>query len=548
MSPKATARPAKKSKRKATTKNVEPDAAAKPHRVAVAKKVREKHLAVEQPTQTRDATALAPFSDLLLPYQIAYLMDRSPMKKLVKSRRIGGTWMQSLEDVLDCIDQPGLKVWFSSADLSAGAEYLDYVRMWVDVANLLVQTIVVSEDEIGSGDQAAEAYQVADPSEATATMLFFHNGSKICVLSSRPSAFRSKGGKLVLDEFAHHGADRDLWKAAQPIAGAWGFPIRILSTENGKGTVFHRLGNPEYESPLVEDDDAAPTTESSGWSVHQITIERAVADGMYDRVKGRPTTEEERKAYIRRLERQCINRAAFLEEFMCEAQDEAHALLTYDAIRAVEHEMQLGMHQVRGPIYVGVDVARRRDLTVIYVLEAVGRDLVLRHRVEMAKTKFALQKQVLWEILAHPKLVRALIDATGIGMQMAEEAQDRFGEYRVEAVTFTAAVKDHLATRLLQEFQDATIQLDPDKLQREGLHAVRKVVTGTNSVRYDAAHDEENGHADHFWALALAVSGARSSDTGEAEVMTNPSVAPSYFGGGQMTYSSAGLDRWAGMR
>ncbi|MEK7393825.1 MAG: hypothetical protein AAB214_14795, partial [Fibrobacterota bacterium] len=262
----------------------------------------------------------------------------------------------------------------------------------------------------------------------------------------------------------------------------------------------------------------------------------------------RPTTEEERKAYIKRLERQCINHAAFLEEFMCEAQDEAHALLTYDMIRAVEHEMHLGMDQVRGPIYVGVDVARRRDLTVIYVLESVGRDLLLRHRIELAKTKFALQKQILWEILAHPKLVRALIDATGIGMQMAEEAQDRFGEYRVEAVTFTAAVKDHLATRLMQEFQDATIQLDPDKLQREGLHAVRKVVTGTNAVRYDAAHDEVNGHADRFWALALAVSGARSSDTGSADVMSTPSVRSESHGGFQMSHSSSGLDRWAGMR
>lgn len=497
----------------------------------------------------RAADALAPFADLLLPYQVEYLKDRSQLKKLLKSRRIGGTWVQSLEDVLDCIERPGLKVWFSSSDLSAAVEYIDYVKMWTDVASLIVQTIVVAEDSIGSGDQAPDAFEVAAPGDATATMVLFHNGSKITALSSRPGAFRSKGGKVVLDELAYHNADRDLWKAAQPVAGAWGYPIRILSTENGKGTVFHQLGNPEFETRHGDEDDEDLL--GSGWSVHEITIERAVAEGMYDRVMGRPTTEQERRLYIRKLERQCLSKAAFREEFMCQAQDEAHALLTYEMIRAVERKDLPGIDAATGMLYLGMDVARKRDLTVIYVMELVGRDLVRRAFVEMHKTKFSAQKAVLWPLLRHPRLARALIDATGIGAQMAEEAQDDFGSWLVEAVTFTASVKDHLATRLVQEFQDSTLLIDDDPKQREGLHAVRKIVTGTNAVRYDAEHDSVNGHADHFWALALAVSAARSGSEGDARIHSSMPSGGSGGSGicaGMIGGSRQEFESWVKMR
>lgn len=498
---------------------------------------------------------LAPFADLLLPYQVRYLRDRSPMKKWVKSRRIGGTWTQSLEDVLDCVDKPGLKVWFSSADLSAGKEYLDYVRMWVDVANLLVQTVVVLEDELGSGDVTPAAIEVADPTEATATVVEFHNGSKICILSSNPSSFRSKGGKVVLDEFAHHGRDRDLWTAAQPVAGAWGFDIRILSTLKGKGNAFYRLGNPEFNRPDPDrpdpdqiDDQDDDDVAGSDWSVHTVTIDQAVADGMYDRVMRRPTTERERYLYIRRLRRQCLTQEQFDEEFRCIPNDEGHAFLSYPLIESAERDAILGLDQVKGPLYVGMDIGRKRDLSVIYAAEVVGQTLVTRRMVEMEKTRFAEQKRVLWEILSHPRFVRASIDANGIGAQLAEEAQEFFGVYRVDAVTPTAAIKDALATRLHQELEDGTLHIPRHERQKEGLHAVRKTVSATNQARYDAQHDEQNGHADHFWALAHCVAAARSGGQAPADALSRPPVREPVASFGGMTYSRSHLRSWANPR
>lgn len=512
-----------------------------------APKAAKKKAAPQQPESARqlpqrDLSSMRPFIDLLTNWQIRYIRDRSRLKKLKKSRRIGGTWIQALEDVLDCIETPHLKVWFSSADKSAGTEYIDYVLMWVGVANILVETAQVEESLLdGVTLEAKESLEVADEEEASATVVTFHNGSKITALSSNPSQFRSKGGKVVLDEFAHHKRDRELWKAAQPVA-LRGHSIRILSTPNGKSCAFYRLGNP---------DATGKPGGTTPWSNHHVTLRQALDDGMLEQIHGRPCSEEEKQAFIDECRAQCLDEASFLEEFCGQEQDEARSLLPYTMIERVERAGILD-YGMTGPLYLGMDVARRRDLTVIYVLELVASVLYTRKVVVLPKTKFAEQKRILWEFLRLPNMYHAAIDSNGIGMQMTEEAQDAFGENRVDGVMMTQADKDALATRLVQEFEDATTLIPADELQRESLHSINRIVGASNRVRYDAAHDEVNGHGDHFWALALAISAARTGQTSAPEAITRPSrdsMSVSTSGFSEFgSFSHSGLDRWSAMK
>jgi phage FluMu gp28-like protein len=60
---------------------------------------------------------------------------------------------------------------------------------------------------------------------------------------------------------------------------------------------------------------------------------------------------------------------------------------------------------------------------------------------------------------------------------------------------------------LLRVFQDRRVRIPADADVRESLHKVRKIVTAANNLRLDADRDEA-GHADEFWALALAVHAA----------------------------------------
>jgi len=444
--------------------------------------------------------------DIFFPYQKRYLADKSKVKIFEKSRRIGGTWIQSFEDVQDCIEQPGLHVYFSSADLTAAAEYIDYCDTWIQKLNGLAKAMV----ELYNSDLSM--IEFADEDKGVKSKIIeFLNGSKIIVLSSNPKAFRSKGGKIVWDEAAHHDNDEKMWAAAKPAA-MWGYPIRILSTHNGVNSLFNRLITKVKNGDL-------------DYSIHKIDIFLAVKEGLADKICGRKLSNKEREQWIEAERKGCLTEAIWQEEYCCNPQDEGKALLSYDIIHSCEREDIIGLEKAKGPLFVGMDVARHRHLSVIYVLEQQGSTLITRKVIAMQNQKWRYQERELYSILKLPNVIRACLDKTGLGDQLCERAQERFGTYKVEGVTFTGSVKEALAITLQTEFQEQTtlIPKNPKFSDIEGskrdeqldsLHAIRKTVTISGNSRYDA-QSTENGHGDFFWALGLAVHAARTNSSGE---------------------------------
>jgi phage FluMu gp28-like protein len=451
-----------------------------------------------------------------LPYQERWLIDQSRYKIKEKSRRIGMTYVQSYEDVLDAARATGaMDVWFSSADESAAKEYALYCEQWVKLYKMageyLGETIIDSEEDI-------KAYT-----------LEFSTGKRINALSSNPKAFRSKGGKLVLDEFAFHAQPDALWKAAIPII-TWGYPVRVLSTYNGKGNRYYRMV-----------DEAK---KGNGWSLHTTTIEDAVREGLADKIMGRKLTDAERAKWLEEARMQCGDEETWLQEYMCQPVDEATAFLSYDLIGSVEDprlpvapDWVLGLIEAAvinyglykqtkrmpplpvealadvklvGDLYIGVDIARKKDLTVIWMDQMIEQTLESVAVIELLRTPFFVQRQVLHSIMKLPWFRRACIDETGIGADLAESCVDLYGAHRVEPVTFTAANKEALADGLKQNFEDHKSRIPSDKKIRGSLHSVKRYPTATGHFRFDAARTEETGHADHFWAKALAVQAASS--------------------------------------
>jgi phage FluMu gp28-like protein len=422
-----------------------------------------------------------------LPYQARWLNDTSRIKIYEKSRRIGFTYTQSFEDVNDCIAQPKYAVWFSSADLTAAAEYISYAEDWAKLhqrAAKCLGEIVIDEKK------GVKAY-----------VLEFKNGARIHALSSNPKAFRSKGGKVVLDEFAWHDDPDAMWKAARPCI-MWGFPLRIGSTHNGKNSKFNHF---------IEEVKAGRLK----WSLHTTPIQLAVEEGLADKILQRKLSLAERAAWLEEEHSNCDDEDTWQQEYCCQPTDSASAFLSYDEITACEDPAALmdDLSLVAGELMVGFDVARKRDLTVIDAVERYGGMCWLRKMIVMEKTKFAVQREALWDIMRHPKLRRACLDATGLGMQMGEETQDEFGKYRVEPITFTEQIKEELAYELRRKIEDKAIRIPPDFKLREDLHSVRKVTTASNHIRFDVTRAATDGHADRFWALALAVH-AISNDAG----------------------------------
>jgi len=427
-----------------------------------------------------------------LPYQKRWLDDKSPVKIWEKSRRIGATYAQSYEDVYDCLHNVVPAVWFSSADESAAREYVLYCDMWAKKYNAGLDWV---------GDRAFD-----DKKGVKTYVLQFDNGARINALSSNPKAFRSKGGKVVLDEFAHHEDQEALFRAAQPSA-MWGYPLRILSTHNGVNCRYFKQ---------VE---AVKTGRQKRWSLHTTPIQLAVEEGLYDAICGHKTTQKERQEWLDQLRQDCFDEETWLQEYCCVPINEADSFLSYEMLAACELEgilRQLG--ECAGELFLGSDIGIKHDLTVFYIIEKIGSLLFTRAIIVLEKTPYGIQRKILYDILKHPRLRRACMDATGIGNQLALEAQEQFGANLVEPVIFTGKVKEALAYGMKIAFEDKKLLIPPDFALREDFHSVRKITTVAGNIRFAVSRSDTDGHADRFWAAALAVQAASEGGGGMPEL------------------------------
>mgnify|MGYP001950629080 CR=1 FL=1 len=149
-------------------------------------------------------------------------------------------------------------------------------------------------------------------------------------------------------------------------------------------------------------------------------------------------------------------------------------------------------------------MGRDHDLTVLWVMEKKGGVYFTRKIIELQNETFSNQEVELYSLLELGNVKRCCIDNTGLGKQFAERAQERFGKYKVEAVTFTGSSKEEMAYPLRAAFEDKNIRIPEDKNIRADLRSIKKETTASGNIRFTADRGK-NGHADRFWAVALAV-------------------------------------------
>ena len=133
---------------------------------------------------------------------------------------------------------------------------------------------------------------------------------------------------------------------------------------------------------------------------------------------------------------------------------------------------------------------------------------ILRKRIDLVKTMFSHQEAEIYPWLEICR--RACIDSTGLGMQFAERAGQKFGR-KIEGVNFSAAVKEDLAYPVRSAFEDLAIRISfaDDKLISD-IRKIRKETTASGNIRFVADSDDE-GHADRFWSLALAIHAGKTT-------------------------------------
>ncbi len=410
-----------------------------------------------------DPTAVA------LPYQRAWLSDRSRLKIGMMARQTGKTFSATLEIALDCLT----------------AEAAGRAARWVLLSRGERQAREAMEEGVKrhlSALQTAFTYAEIDfpGSETKALEVKLSGGSRISALPANPDTARGYSANVLLDEFAHHADSRKIWTALFPVISA-GHKLRVVSTPNGKGNKFYELMSARG---------------GEVWSRHVVDIHRAVREGL-------PRDIETLRAGL-------ADADAWAQEYELHWLDEASAWLPYDLIAACESadagtpDMYSGGHA-----YIGMDIARRQDLTVIAAGEVVGDVLWLRALRTLRRASFAAQRQALREMVAAYRPLRICMDQTGMGEAVVEQAQADHGRSRVEGVLFSGAAKQHLAALLKEAMEDRRLRIPAgDAALRADLHSLRRVTTPAGNVRFDVDAAESaasRSHADRAWALALAV-------------------------------------------
>jgi len=433
------------------------------------------HVAVREPFD-------AIMRDVLLPYQLDDVVSNDRFRWNNWSRQTGKSFTKSFRRIVR-----GIARQRNQFILSAGGrqsrEVIMKARQHCETLSLAFN---YQESEAGVFDGAKYTQHEIHLPEV---------GIRIVGLPANPETARGFTGDVFLDEFAMHRYDREIWGAMFPSVMRGKGELDVASTPKGQLNKFYELkDNPQFG--------------------HQtITIDDAVIQGLKD-------------VDIAVLRETMGDDELFRQEFGCEFIDGATAFLTLDLIRACEDDKLPGeldvkaLAQHKGDILVGVDLGRRHDLTVIWALEAIGSQLISRGLIELHNTPFRNQFELLCELFECKCVRKAGIDATGMGMQLAEQLTERFGVHRVEGHTFTANLKEAMAGKLRVKMEEKALAIPANRKIREDLHSIEKSVTIDGHIRLRAPRTE-GSHADRFWALALAVYAA-SDEVGPVEAKAGP--------------------------
>lgn len=438
----------------------------------------------------------------LYDYQKAWLADTARFKHGRWSRQTGKSFVSTLEAVDDCFARRTEWLLLSRGERQS--------KKLIAEAKKHALAYGLAAEEIESDYREADTvYKMLE--------LRIPNGSALYGLPANPDTARGWSANVLLDEFAFHKDSRAIWTALYPTITR-GYKLRVLSTPNGKNNKFYELESNERFSKHLIDIYAAV---AGGLDLRDEDGQIITPDQLMEAMGDREAAEQE---YL------CLyidEATAFIGyELITECEDPdadvepawasrlcAQAQAAYDATKAgneaggnrllAQAKEELLALSFEHDLYLGMDIGRKRDLTVIWIDEKREQRKHAAAIISLRRAPFYQQWFVLQVLLSHPQARRFCGDQSGLGMNLVENAQLKFGS-KVEGIDFTTANKEKLATDLKQSLEDHRRVFPADRTVRESLHSVRRYSTATGHFRFDAERTDEIGHADHFWAAALA--------------------------------------------
>jgi phage FluMu gp28-like protein len=422
-------------------------------------------------------------------FQRDWVRDRSRFKVAAKARRIGFTFATTLEIALGLIEARTRWLIVSRTQDTAKEALREIKTHFAAMKHAAAARAEIAEEPT---DLFFEGVRISK------FVVNLPNGSECLAMTAHPDAARGFGGHVFLDEHGFHRDSKELWKGAS-AAVMRGHRMIVVSTPH------YQMGNYfDLARKCGLTAGRAPSERRQGiWSAHWVDIHAAAPQL---REIGQPLDLGE----LREL---AGDEEAWQQEFCCQFLSAVEMWIPLELIAAARSPHAWRdwdpAREYEGWLYFGADIARKRDLFSVYVLEQAGGVSLCRGIISLRGATFEQQHQLLDALASHPRMRRGCIDATGMGAPVAERLQEKHGA-KIEPVVFTLESKENMAVLARRRFEEKLTKIPQDAPQLEqALAAIKRQATASGHLRFDAARTEQ-GHADEAWAMFLAESAADS--------------------------------------
>lgn len=439
-------------------------------------------------------------------FQFQFLNNSTRFGIDAKSRQVGWSFTSALDAFCDSRITPGNPYVFVSINQDEAKEKIRYLRAIIAATDLPVRPKKLVTD--------------------SQTEIEFDDGSRFISHPCRPVRGKPKA-RVYLDEMAHYpnGMDRQIYTAALPATTKGSGYLRIGSSTLGAKGLFWEIMEeklrkwPGFTRRLIRWWEiralCKDVPKAKRIAADMPTVERV-------RVFGTPTLIE-------------IFENMFLEDFEqeyeCAWVDESTAWIAWDVI---ERNQQLNLKywhaksvdealsmlpeiqracidaHIEEVLCGGIDVGRTKNLTELMVIgKSTSSHLPIRFMVSLDRVEFQQQKNCFIEVIKRLPFTQVLVDRNGLGMQLAEDLARETGI--AQGVDFTNPNKELWAVEARVKAEANLTPLPPERDLAYQIHSIKKIVTAAKNNVFDTERNEKH-HADKFWAWALSLWAARTTE------------------------------------
>ncbi len=428
-------------------------------------------------------------------FQIAFLNNRSRFRWVNKSRQVGFSLVMALEALARCHLREGHTSVFVSFSLDEAKERILLARQVFDdmPASFQKRLVVDSKTEL----------------------TFESNGprKRISRILSVPSkAPRGKKGDIALDELAHMINDREVYRGSTALILRSRGQLTGCSTPLGRRGIFWEVDSESMRRYPHHSRQVVP------WWLSRFfcrDVRRAAREAPSMTTANRVAAFGQ-QTLVEQFDSLPLD--DFQQELEATFVDESYSYYPYELILPctsddlVLHPDFASLPRPTGRLVAGFDVGRVRDHSELAVFEQQGERYVCRLLRRYEQVPFADQEADLRQLLDCVPLARLSIDRSGIGMHLTENLTRDYPQ--VQAEVFTNDSKERWATdfKILLQRRDVALPRDRDLVGQ--IHSIKRRVLPSGKVAFDAERTHRAGHADRFWAIALACQKERGAMTG----------------------------------